>query len=143
MGLVTSATGAALYDMLTVLGAGRQTCPSLSTRPRCRAAPPPPRSSRPLPFANRRAEVDVLIVGRGGGSLEDLWCFNEEAVARAIVHSTIPVVSAVGHEVDVTISDFAADLRAPTLRRRRAGGPGQQRPRPAPGAPAPAAHSRP
>ena len=87
VGLVTSATGAALHDMLTVLE---------------RRAP------------DLRAEVDVLIVGRGGGSLEDLWCFNEEAVARAIAHSAIPVVSAVGHEVDVTISDFAADLRAPT-----------------------------
>jgi exodeoxyribonuclease VII large subunit len=65
-------------------------------------------------IANRRREVDVLIVGRGGGSLEDLWCFNEETVARAIFGSHLPIVSAVGHEVDVTIADFVADLRAAT-----------------------------
>ena len=65
-------------------------------------------------IANRRREVDVLIVGRGGGSLEDLWCFNEEIVARAIFGSQLPIVSAVGHEVDVTIADFVADVRAAT-----------------------------
>lgn len=67
-----------------------------------------------IELANRRQEVDVLIVGRGGGSLEDLWCFNEEIVARAIFHSHLPVISAVGHETDVTIADFVADVRAPT-----------------------------
>lgn len=69
---------------------------------------------RAIELANQRNECDVLIVGRGGGSLEDLWSFNDERVARAIFTSRIPVVSAVGHETDVTIADFVADLRAPT-----------------------------
>lgn len=69
---------------------------------------------RAIALANARQECDVLIVGRGGGSLEDLWSFNDERVARAIFASQIPIVSAVGHETDVTIADFVADLRAPT-----------------------------
>ena len=66
-------------------------------------------------IANQRNEVDVLILGRGGGSLEDLWCFNHELLARAIYASNLPIVSAVGHEVDTTISDYVADIRAATL----------------------------
>src|SRR6185295_1006163 len=73
-----------------------------------------PEIVRAIETAARRAECDVLIVARGGGSLEDLWCFNDERVARAIGHCRIPTVSGVGHEVDVTIADFVADLRAPT-----------------------------
>ncbi|MGS3140314.1 exodeoxyribonuclease VII large subunit [Aeromonas sanarellii] len=114
VGLVTSATGAALYDMLTVLGRRAPDLPVFIYPTQVQGSAATAQIVAAIALANRRAEVDVLIVGRGGGSLEDLWCFNEEAVARAIAHSTIPVVSAVGHEVDVTISDFAADLRAPT-----------------------------
>ena len=114
VGLVTSATGAALHDMLTVLGRRAPDLPVFIYPTQVQGSAATAQIVAAITLANRRAEVDVLIVGRGGGSLEDLWCFNEEAVARAIAHSTIPVVSAVGHEVDVTISDFAADLRAPT-----------------------------
>lgn len=114
VGLVTSIDGAAVRDILTVLkrrwpllriiivpvqvqgeGAARQIADGLS-------------------LLNEESDVDVIIVGRGGGSLEDLWSFNEEMVVRAIAASRIPVVSAVGHEVDVTLADFAADHRAPT-----------------------------
>lgn len=114
VGLVTSATGAALHDMLTVLKRRAPDLPVFIYPTQVQGSAAISQIVAAINLANRRAEVDVLIVGRGGGSLEDLWCFNEEAVARAINRSTIPVVSAVGHEVDVTISDFAADLRAPT-----------------------------
>ncbi|WP_395948511.1 exodeoxyribonuclease VII large subunit [Aeromonas mytilicola subsp. aquatica] len=114
VGLVTSATGAALHDMLTVLERRAPDLPVFIYPTQVQGSAATAQIVAAITLANRRAEVDVLIVGRGGGSLEDLWCFNEEAVARAIAGSAIPVVSAVGHEVDVTISDFAADLRAPT-----------------------------
>ena len=114
VGLVTSATGAALHDMLTVLRRRAPDLPVFIYPTLVQGSAATAQIVSAIMLANRRAEVDVLIVGRGGGSLEDLWCFNEEAVARAIAGSAIPVVSAVGHEVDVTISDFAADLRAPT-----------------------------
>ncbi|MBS4698412.1 exodeoxyribonuclease VII large subunit [Aeromonas media] len=114
VGLVTSATGAALHDMLTVLKRRAPDLPIFIYPTQVQGSAATSQIVAAITLANRRAEVDVLIVGRGGGSLEDLWCFNEEAVARAIAGSAIPVVSAVGHEVDVTISDFAADLRAPT-----------------------------
>lgn len=114
VGIVTSSTGAALHDILTVL---KRRSPNIEvdiypTLVQGKEATGSIVAA--IERANRDAGVDVLIVGRGGGSLEDLWCFNEEAVARAIFTSRIPVVSAVGHEVDVTIADFVADLRAPT-----------------------------
>ncbi|WP_429234641.1 exodeoxyribonuclease VII large subunit [Aeromonas salmonicida] len=114
VGLVTSATGAALHDMLTVLKRRAPDLPIFIYPTQVQGSAAIGQIVAAITLANRRAEVDVLIVGRGGGSLEDLWCFNEEVVARAIANSAIPVISAVGHEVDVTISDFAADLRAPT-----------------------------
>ncbi|WP_429063496.1 exodeoxyribonuclease VII large subunit [Aeromonas bestiarum] len=114
VGLITSATGAALHDMLTVLKRRAPDLPVFIYPTQVQGSAAIGQIVAAIALANRRAEVDVLIVGRGGGSLEDLWCFNEEAVARAIANSSIPVISAVGHEVDVTISDFAADLRAPT-----------------------------
>ena len=114
VGLITSATGAALHDMLTVLKRRAPDLPVFIYPTQVQGSAAISQIVAAIAKANQRTEVDVLIVGRGGGSLEDLWCFNEEAVARAIAHSAIPVVSAVGHEVDVTISDFAADLRAPT-----------------------------
>ena len=114
IGIVTSPTGAAIQDMLTVL---RRRFPSIEVVLR----PVPvqgPEAAGEIAAAidefNRFGRVDVLIIGRGGGSLEDLWAFNEESVARAIFRSRIPVISAVGHEVDYSISDFVADLRAPT-----------------------------
>ncbi|MDM5088439.1 exodeoxyribonuclease VII large subunit [Aeromonas bestiarum] len=114
VGLITSATGAALHDMLTVLKRRAPDLPVFIYPTQVQGSAAIGQIVAAIALANRRAEVDVLIVGRGGGSLEDLWCFNEEAVARAIANSAIPVISAVGHEVDVTISDFTADLRAPT-----------------------------
>ncbi|MDX1457695.1 MAG: exodeoxyribonuclease VII large subunit [Marinobacter sp.] len=114
IGVVTSPTGAAIHDILTVLA---RRCPAVPvtlypTSVQGQAATED--IVRAIEVAQQHNRADVLIIGRGGGSLEDLWCFNEERVARAIAESSIPTVSAVGHEVDVTIADFVADLRAPT-----------------------------
>lgn len=114
IGIVTSPTGAALQDILNVL---QRRDPSLQvviypTLVQGNAAAV--QIAEMIQLANLRNEVDLLIVGRGGGSLEDLWCFNEEIVAEAIFRSKLPIVSAVGHEVDFTIADFVADVRAAT-----------------------------
>jgi len=112
--VVTSPTGAAIRDILNVLGRrfaglrvtvvpalvqGQGACASVCAG---------------IALAQKLPDLDVMIVGRGGGSIEDMWCFNEEPVARAIAASRVPVISAVGHEIDFTIADFVADLRAPT-----------------------------
>lgn len=114
VGVITSATGAALHDVLRVLHRRDPSLPVIIYPTPVQGTDAPAAIVRAIELANQRAECDVLIVGRGGGSLEDLWSFNEERVARAIFASRIPVVSAVGHETDVTIADFVADLRAPT-----------------------------
>lgn len=114
IGVVTSPTGAAIHDILTVLS---RRCPAIPVTLYPTAVQGKAATSdivRAIEQAQSHGVADVLIIGRGGGSLEDLWCFNEEAVARAIASCRIPTVSAVGHEVDVTIADFVADLRAPT-----------------------------
>lgn len=114
VGVITSKTGAALHDILHVLKRRDPSLPVIIYPTAVQGDDAPGQIVRAIERANARGECDVLIVGRGGGSLEDLWSFNDERVARAIFASTIPVVSAVGHEVDVTIADFVADLRAPT-----------------------------
>lgn len=114
VGIVTALTGAALHDVLVVL---RARLPGLRVvvRPvRVQGREAAPEIAGAIGDLNRVAGVDVLIVGRGGGSLEDLWAFNDERVARAIGASRVPVVSAVGHEIDITIADLVADRRAPT-----------------------------
>ncbi len=114
VGIVTSATGAALHDITTVLKRRNPMINVVVYPTQVQGAAAAAQIVNAIFIANRRREVDILIVGRGGGSLEDLWCFNEETVARAIFGSHLPIVSAVGHEVDVTIADFVADLRAAT-----------------------------
>ncbi|MCH1414693.1 MAG: exodeoxyribonuclease VII large subunit [Glaciecola sp.] len=114
VGIITSATGAALHDITTVLKRRNPMINVIVYPTQVQGAAAAAQIVNAIFIANRRREVDVLIVGRGGGSLEDLWCFNEETVARAIFGSHLPIVSAVGHEVDVTIADFVADLRAAT-----------------------------
>ena len=114
IGVITSGTGAAVRDILNILGrryplAKVYIAPVLVQGPDASAD-----IVRAIEMFNRHQNADVLIVGRGGGSIEDLWAFNEENTARAIAGSKIPVISAVGHETDFTIADFAADLRAPT-----------------------------
>lgn len=114
IGVITSPTGAAIRDILSVLKRRFPAVPVIIYPVAVQGDAAVPEITTALSIAARRSECDVLIVGRGGGSLEDLWAFNEEAVARAISACPIPVVSAVGHEVDVTIADLVADLRAPT-----------------------------
>ncbi|RMG28847.1 MAG: exodeoxyribonuclease VII large subunit [Gammaproteobacteria bacterium] len=114
IGVITSPTGAAIRDILSVLGRRFPAVPVLVYPVAVQGAEAAPEIVAALERANRRAECDVLILARGGGSLEDLWAFNDERVARAIHASRIPVVSAVGHEIDFTIADFVADRRAPT-----------------------------
>lgn len=114
VGVITSRTGAALHDVLHVLQRRDPSLPVIIYPTAVQGADAPLQIVRAIELANLRHECDVLIVGRGGGSLEDLWSFNDERVARAIFASNIPVVSAVGHETDLTIADFVADLRAPT-----------------------------
>ncbi len=117
IGIITSPTGAALHDMLTVLRR-RYPLAEVLFRPAAvqgiGAELQIARAIQEMNLIPENEQPDVLIVGRGGGSLEDLWAFNEEAVVRAIYASKIPIISAVGHEVDVTIADFVSDLRAPT-----------------------------
>jgi exodeoxyribonuclease VII large subunit len=114
IGIVTSPQAAALRDVLTTLRRRAPMVPVVLYPAQVQGEGAGATVARAIAVANTRAECDVLIVCRGGGSLEDLWAFNEEVVARAIVASRLPVVSGVGHETDFSIADFVADLRAPT-----------------------------
>lgn len=114
IGIITSSAGAAVHDILRIL---RKRYPLSNVRllpVRVQGAEAPPEIAGAIYFANQHHLADLLIVGRGGGSMEDLWAFNDELVAQAIYDSEIPVISAVGHEPDVTIADYVADLRAAT-----------------------------
>jgi len=114
IGVVTSPTGAAIQDILRVLKRRNDRVDVLICPTRVQGESAAAEIAAGIGELNRRGGLDVIIIGRGGGSLEDLWPFNEEIVARAVYASGIPVISAVGHEIDFTISDFTADLRAPT-----------------------------
>ncbi len=114
IGVITSSTGAAIRDILSVLKRRFPGIPVLIYPVPVQGTEAPPAIVAALQTAQKRNECDLLILARGGGSLEDLWAFNDEAVARAIFTCDIPLVSAIGHEVDFTIADFVADLRAPT-----------------------------
>ncbi|WP_136526418.1 exodeoxyribonuclease VII large subunit [Geomonas ferrireducens] len=114
IGVVTSPTGAAIRDILTVLSRRFANVELLIAPVRVQGEGAAQEIAAAIADLNRVGNVDVMIVGRGGGSLEDLWAFNEEVVARAIHRSAVPVISAVGHEIDFTIADFVADLRAAT-----------------------------
>lgn len=114
IGVITSPTGAALQDILTVLSRRYPSGEIVFEGVQVQGDSAAPQIAEAIKKFNRLHGADVLIVGRGGGSIEDLWAFNEEIVARAIFESEIPVVSAVGHETDFTIADFVSDMRAPT-----------------------------
>ena len=114
IGVITSPTGAAIRDILSVLQRRFSSVPVIIYSTQVQGNEAAPQIVAALQTANERCECDVLILARGGGALEDLWPFNEEIVARAIFASSIPIISAVGHETDFTIADFVADVRAPT-----------------------------
>lgn len=114
IGIVTSPNAAALQDVLKVLKDHRPDIPYEVYPTLVQGIDAAPQIAKAIETANHEANCDVLLVVRGGGSIEDLWCFNDERVVRAIFASTIPVITGVGHEVDTTLSDFVADLRAPT-----------------------------
>ncbi len=114
IGIITSPTGAAIRDMLRVIRRRHPRMHILIYPVPVQGAEAAPAIIEAIRYFNRERSVEVIIAGRGGGSLEDLWAFNEEAVARALYASKIPVISAVGHETDFTIADFVSDLRAPT-----------------------------
>jgi exodeoxyribonuclease VII large subunit len=114
VGVVTSPTGAVIRDIITVLGRRFANVRVLLNPVRVQGEGAGAEIAAAIGELCRRGDVDVIIVGRGGGSMEDLWAFNEEVVARAIAAAAVPVISAVGHETDFTIADFVADLRAPT-----------------------------
>jgi exodeoxyribonuclease VII large subunit len=114
VGVVTSPTGAAVRDILRIIKRRNEAINILIAPARVQGDGAAEEIADAIRLLNSREEIEVIIVGRGGGSIEDLWCFNEESVARAIFTSHVPVVSAVGHETDFTIADFVADLRAST-----------------------------
>lgn len=113
IGIITASTGAAIRDILSTIKRRYPICETILFPSLVQGASAAPEIVRQIRRANE-FDLDVLICGRGGGSIEDLWAFNEESVARAIFESKIPIISAVGHEVDYTIADFVADMRAPT-----------------------------
>ena len=114
IGIITSSAGAAIHDMLRILRKRYPLAEVLLLPVRVQGVEAPGEIAGAIAYANYHTLADLLIVGRGGGSIEDLWAFNDERVAHAIYNSEIPVISAVGHEPDVTISDYVADLRAAT-----------------------------
>lgn len=114
VGVITSRTGAAIRDIITTIKRRYPIAKIMIYPALVQGTQAAPSIVQAIETANERQEADVLIVGRGGGSIEDLWAFNEEIVARAIFSSKIPIISAVGHETDTTIADFVADMRAPT-----------------------------
>ncbi len=114
VGIVTSPTGAAIRDILRILKRRNASLDILLYPARVQGSGAAEEIAAGIHYLNNRPDIDVIIIARGGGSIEDLWAFNEEMVAQAIYKSKLPLISAVGHEVDYTIADFAADLRAPT-----------------------------
>ncbi len=114
IGIVTSPSAAALQDVLNILRRRYPLARVLLSPTAVQGEQAPPQIIAALAALNARPDVDVILIVRGGGSLEDLWCFNDEQVVRAIASSRVPVVAGIGHEIDFTLADFAADLRAPT-----------------------------